>query len=53
MHAFWETVGVGLSVAIVFGTIGGFVALIRYFGYKEKEALRKYGLLDEKEFDHE
>ena len=50
MHDAIETLAIGFSIFLVFGTIGGFILTMRYIAYKEKEALNR---ISEKEFTNE
>jgi hypothetical protein len=45
MSDFWESIGIALSVAVVFGVPFGFFAFVRYLRYKETIALAERGLL--------
>ena len=37
-----ETLAIGFSVALVAGTVFGFVAFMRYIAHKEKKILAEY-----------
>ena len=45
-----EALAIGFSLFLIFGTIGGFILIMRYIAYKEKTELNH---LAEKEISHE
>jgi hypothetical protein len=53
MFAILEALAVGISIALIFSVIFGFIAFMRYLNYKEKTALKDYGQSRQKEASHE
>lgn len=45
--SFFDAIGIGIAVTLVFGTVLGFFAFMRYLRYKETIELAKRGLVKE------